>query len=292
VGQNENLRTTGRLSFPQVVTGDLDPWKVPTNLISEPMISFTAARGVRGILDRVDVLKRLRLGPMPNEVYAWGQQVGEFTSYLAFPAEGLKDRLADVAEAAPTLLPEWARTLGLARFSYVATNATVQWKDLLPVVVPVLHSTEALGREHGLISLFPPAYIKPPPEDLLNQLHRSNLVFYSWEITYPRLIQWRTMSQLVSVLTETPQLRTNQPALPWLMTVESRLGNAVTEVTRVSPSEWEVSRKSQLGLTAMELVYLARWIESTTFPKPGVRLPVSPGAAASRPPRPTQSPPP
>ncbi|PYJ87803.1 MAG: hypothetical protein DME22_00355, partial [Verrucomicrobia bacterium] len=40
IGHAENLRSNLRMVFPEAVTGPLDPWQVPTNIINEPLVSF------------------------------------------------------------------------------------------------------------------------------------------------------------------------------------------------------------------------------------------------------------
>jgi hypothetical protein len=68
-GREQDVRLVGRLVFPEPVTGPLEPWQVPTNLIREPLIGFSAWRGVRPLLERWEILSRLGLTPAPNEVY-------------------------------------------------------------------------------------------------------------------------------------------------------------------------------------------------------------------------------
>ena len=56
----------------------------------------------------------------------------------------------------------------------------------------------------------------------------------------------------------------------------SHLGEAVTELRSTSPTQMTLVRKSHSGLTALELVSLSRWIESTNFPAFGVFPPSLP----------------
>jgi hypothetical protein len=46
-----------------------------------------------------------------------------------------------------------------------------------------------------------------------------------------------------------------------------KLGNTITEISLVSPQELALVRSSHIGFNALELVTLANWIESPTFPK-------------------------
>ena len=66
----------------------------------------------------------------------------------------------------------------------------------------------------------------------------------------------------------------NQPrVLQWLDEMERRLGNCATEMVAVSPTEWSMTRRSPIGLTAAELVGLLGWTESLDFPRLSLRFP-------------------
>ena len=85
----------------------------------------------------------------------------------------------------------------------------------------------------------------------------------------------------------TPQFTTNTAGLHWMIAVEPKLGNAATEIFADSPAQWSLVRKSHIGFTGVELVALARWLESTHFPKLSFELPPDrPVQAASTPPSP------
>jgi hypothetical protein len=136
---------------------------------------------------------------------------------------------------------------------------------------------------------------------LLSQLtSQPKLVYYDWEITQARLASWRILAQLFSIIADKPQFTTNTAGLPWMMAVESKLGNTITEITADSSTEWSLVRKSHIGFTGIELVALTRWLESTNFPKLSFELaqdrhlkrsPPPPGGTVAAPPRPAASPP-
>ena len=271
-GDGEHVRVGGRVRFPREVTGQLEVWQVPTNLVSEPLISFSAIRGVRPILQRVDRLRPLQLDPLPNQLFAWAQATAEGQLYCAFPMPGLAGLLPQLASTAPQIFPAWARDLKLTQFEYTAGDESLRWRGILPVVTPNLKSVRHLDQEFALGGLFPPIPLGPPPNELLAQLARDNLVYYSWEVTPPRIAQWIALSQLLSVMTQTPQLASGQPALAWLFRAAPELGNTATEILAVSPREWRFHRKSTVGFTAAELLLGARWLDSVSFPRPSLLL--------------------
>jgi len=274
VGAGENLRSNGRMVFRGPVTGPLDRWRFPTNLIGEPLISFTAARGISPLLSDSKMLQDLGFKTAPNELYVWAQSAVTFQSFLAFPSDGGISQLQRIAERAPSLLGTNLQERHLTQIEWQATNNQVFWKGL-PFITPYLRPAQFNGTDFVFGGLFPPVpRINPPPGDLLAQfLDRKDLVYYNWEITEAKLAQWRVMAQLFAVIADKPQLTTNSAALPWLIKVEPKLGNTVTEIAAASPKEWTLIRKSHIGLTGVELVTLARWLESTNFPRLSFDLP-------------------
>ncbi len=282
--RGENLRSTARLLFPEAVTGPLQPWHVPTHIITEPLVSFTAARGIAPLTRRSETLRTLNVDPPPNEVYFWAQSAVVFQSFLTFPATGATSLVQQIGQRAPALLNADWRQRGLGQIEWQPTNHCALWRGL-PWMTPFLKPTLDAGGEFVAGGLFPfVPNTNPPPADLLSQfVPRTNLVYYDWEVTQARLSQWRVIAQLFAVLANQPQLSTNSAALPWLMGIESHLGNTVTEVSAVSPREWSAVRKSHVGLTGCELTILARWLESQDFPRLSLKLPPEPRPEAKRP---------
>jgi hypothetical protein len=62
---------------------------------------------------------------------------------------------------------------------------------------------------------------------------------------------------------------TNTAGVHWLQdtNVTSQLGNTVTEITRVSARELTGVRNAPVGLTAVELFQVVRWLDGANFPK-------------------------
>ena len=266
-GDGEHVRAGGRIRFSRELTGPLDAWQVPTNLVSEPLISFSAVRGVRPILQQVEWLRPLQLDPLPDQLFAWAQGTAEGQLYCAFPMPGLAGLLPRWVTNAPQIFPAWARDMKLTQFEYYANEASLSWRGILPVITPNLKSVRHQDQEFAYGALFPPIPLGPPPDELLAQLARDDLVYYSWEVSTPRITQWIALSQLLSVMTQTPQLAGGQPALSWLFRAAPELGNAATEMLAVSPREWRLDRKSTVGFTAAELILGLRWLDSASFPR-------------------------
>jgi hypothetical protein len=68
------------------------------------------------------------------------------------------------------------------------------------------------------------------------------------------------------MLTQHRQLNAGSVADQWLNHIGPTLGDSVTEVTQTGPSELSFTRSAPAGLTAIELMALAEWLEAPNFP--------------------------
>jgi len=230
----------------------------------------------------------LELAPAPNELFFWAQGHITFQSFVAFPMKDAAAKLERAGQHGSSLFSSDWRSRGLTQVAWQTNNQQLLWR--LPYAAPFLKPAVFKGRELVVGGLFPPSpLINPPPAELLSQLaSQPKLVYYDWEITQARLTSWRVLAQLIAMITGKPQFTTNTPGLPWMIAVEPKLGNTATEITADSPAVWSLARKSHIGFTGVELVSLARWLESTNFPKLSFELPPErPGQTAS----PLQAPP-
>src|SRR5204862_5380322 len=103
------------------------------------------------------------------------------------------------------------------------------------------------------------------PMELLDQIKsRRDLLYYHWEMTQERVFE----SKYVSQANDLAHLRKglSQLLVGWLDEMAKRLGNTATEIALLSPTELKLVRKSHVGLTGAELVTLARWLNSPSFP--------------------------
>ena len=273
-GRDEDIRLGARLFFSESATGPLEPWHVPTNIIQEPLISFTAWRGARPWLNRLEILPRLGISPAPNEVYFWAQSMSIPQTLLAFPAEDPTNRVRAMLDPCLELIPAAWRKRGLGQLEWRDADQQLVWKAL-PLLFPHLRGGDDGGRGFITGGTFPALHTtNPPPRELLNQfVGKPDLIYYDWELTARRLVQLRMQAQLSTLITGKSILGTNTPPLPWLMEMEQHPGNSATEVIAVSPREWTLTRKSPVGLTATELMGLMCWVESLDFPRFTFRFP-------------------
>jgi hypothetical protein len=60
------------------------------------------------------------------------------------------------------------------------------------------------------------------------------------------------------------------------------LGNVITEITLSNSNRLALVRQGPVGLTGLELIALAHWLESTNFPLNGLALAARTNAPAAR----------
>ena len=272
VGRDGNLHLAGRLIFPQPLAMTLEPWRMPTNTIHQPFFSFTAARGIAPWLEKQNWAQRYEVSPVPNQVFIWALAQMPFQTFAAVPVPDAGKALAQF-EQKSSAHTNWQNHFMMPLTMNVTSNR-IAWLGL-PFIVP---SLEALHEPFGdflVAGVFPNGpKTRPLPPELFLRLAPSNLVYYHWEITAERLKQLPNLTQLALMATQHRQLDAQSAAARWLNRVGPTLSNTVTEVTQTAPNELTFMRQAPGGLTAIELVALANWLEASNFPGCDLRLPM------------------
>jgi len=269
--KGDALRSEATLKFANAAPWKLDAFRLPTNSVRDPLIGFTAVQGFGDWLARAPEFKEWELKSTPNQFFTWARSDVPYNLLAAAP---MPDASNTVVQAAPHAL----HTLGtnvqaarLGRITFTTNRTEIGWVGM-PILVPFVRPAPEAGNDFllfgsmaGIIPMGPNT--NPPPAELLNQfLPRTNLVYYDWEITEAKLAQWMPIFQLTAMLSPTPSFPGAAAANQWLRVVSPKLGNTITEVTAVSPTELKAVRRSDLGLTAIELTWLARWLDNPAFP--------------------------
>ena len=264
--KGEMLRSTAQLRCPEKVTWTFEPWKLPTNYIHEPLISFTVAQGIAHLLAKTKGVPELGLKPLPNQVCLWGQAAEHVQTAFTVPTANATNVIRQLApRLQPFVLSHMPGAIG--EFEWITNMLGMHWKGV-PFVLPTLRPVRDTGVEYLLGSLYPVGTKgKPVPAELYAQLAgQTNLLYYDWEMTSERLPQANRFLQLGSITTQKRLPPTNAPTLRWLKAVSPLLGNTGTKMTQTGPNELTLVRSSQLGLTGIEMATLTRWIESPGFP--------------------------
>ena len=282
-GRKEYLRSTGQLNFPQPLGFSAQKWEIPSGMIRDPLISFTAIQGVAPWLKQQPLVHKLAGEQAPNQVYFWGSSQTAFQIQAAVPVPSGTTWFERILEQ---WVPKFNATLkeyAVGKLSPLPDRAEIVWRGL-PLLVPYLDKVRDGNREFLHAGIFPvdPPTNAPPPQ-LFHQLtSQTNLVYYDWEITQARLAQLRSLHQLAGVFLDFSAISTNSGAFKWLDAIEPRLGNTVTEVTLISPRELHFQRTSHMGLNGLELLGVAAWIEGTNFPKLNLQTGFRPVARSTK----------
>jgi hypothetical protein len=273
VGRDGNLHVAGKLIFPRPLAMTLEKWRMPTNTIHEPIVSFTAVRGIAPWLGKQKWAQPYEISPVPNQMFIWALAGFPLQTFAAVPVPDASNALVQLNQKL-SASTNWQSHF-MMPLTMEMTNNQISLHGMLLIEpnMTVLH--EPAG-DFLLAGVFPNApTTEPLPPELFMQLARSNLVYYHWEITAERLQQLPLLTQLGLMLTQHKQLDAQSAAAKWLNHVGPTLGNTVTEVTRTAPNELTFMCRAPGGLTAVELVVLANWLEATNFPGCDLRLPLS-----------------
>jgi hypothetical protein len=271
IGDGKNVRTRGELNFPATLAIPLESWQLPTNLVREPLISFGAVRGLRGILAPIKIPSWLGLSEWPDQFYSWGRSGPPLQIYAAFPTRTASNDFFALSHP----MADWIRThLPASDYGAVAfdtNSARLNW-DGLHFGLPSLRVVTNANSDFLLLSLasFPLARTNQLPAPLIERItSESHLVALAWEFTGERLSQWRYFddaSRMTFDAARRPRLNPSAASIEWVANVMTNLEHSLTEVQLTGPTRLGFTRKSTVGLTGWEIDVLANWLELPQFP--------------------------
>lgn len=269
IGDGANVRTHAEFEFPQRLNVEMDAWNIPTNLIHDPLIGFTAIRGIRPLLKNFKPWNDLQLGTPPNQAYIWAQNGAPWLHFAAFPSVEASNQVSKIGDFALNNLNPIFETnpIKLGEFEREPGSERLGWRGM-PLMSPTLDCSFVDGTSLILAGFYPNRLTNAPiPVALLPQVYAtSNLVYYDWEITGPCLRGLTPINQLVRRLFNRERLPA-EPSIAWLTALGTRLGNSATATTLTRPQKLSCTRKSSIGLTAVELSLLVDWLQSPAFPQ-------------------------
>jgi len=148
---------------------------------------------------------------------------------------------------------------------------------VLPLISPTLSATNDSTGQYLYGNFFIPSTRSQAIPPQLERLARGgpDLVYYDWEVTQTRLEQWREFRTTIPLFAvenaQFPFQTDESPARlgfeqQWLGDMAHLLGESVSEIRRVSPTDFAFKRKSYSGLSSIELVLLAHWLTDPAFP--------------------------
>jgi hypothetical protein len=264
--RGEALRTEAKLAYSERLPIKLEPWAIPTNIVTEPIISFTCAQGIRPLLDQLKGFSKLRLKEPPNQYCAWGLATVHAQTFVSVPMSDATNVVKDIAGRLPEFVSAYFPNPP-GTFLWISNRAEWIWSGL-PLVIPHVRPARSGNQEFLVAGLFPaPGPSNAAPPELFAQvIGRTNLLYYDWELTDQRLPHARHTFQLSDIIAGRRNQETNFATQRWIGELAPLLGNTITEVTLSGPKELSLVRKSDVGLTGYELALLGRWIDSPRFP--------------------------
>jgi hypothetical protein len=270
VGEKDNLRMTARMIYPEAMPWKSGSWQMPAELGQGSIISFTAGQNVAAFLNLSPAFSQLDSDPLTNQFHAWALNEMPLLTYMAWPAVNAPNALEKLStEASAAFSPELKQFNG-TELLWLADRRKLVLSNLR-VILPSLEAVQDKAGEFLLLSLFPPPPAnQPAPDELWNQINeRTNLVYYDWESTGPRLQQWRLLGRMLLSRSRVPTrdlMRARMLGDKWLGELALLEGNTVTEIARVAPNELSVVRNAPVGFTGIEMFLLSDWLSTVGSP--------------------------
>ena len=262
IGDGENVRTSAELDFPKSLALTLEPWNLPINIIRGQQSSFTIIRGFGPWLDSQKTWMDLQIGAAPNQFFLWAPQGVPFQTFFSVPVLDASNRLAQLNESLLNKAGPWLTT---NRSGYL--EPSIEFNGLKWVGLPFLAPYLRADGDFVLGGLFPNAGLKRPlPAELAQALIRTNLVYFDWESTDPRIKAWFYIGQALRVTFHKTQLPEGSVSTSWLQAQSNTLGFCISAVSQSGPNQLSFSRRSKISFSAFELHLLADWLESPQFP--------------------------
>jgi hypothetical protein len=275
-GDGAHVLTDATLEFAYSLPINPSPWRFPNQLVRDPIVGFTALRGLDPWLQTAAARAGLQKFPAFDQCFFWADSAAPLQMHFA---ASLTDTVATQAFLARSM-PEgngWLATNGIGQLAELSNGSGMLWQGL-PVISPFVKVTQhdtGTWAEGGLVavpatndvSLPAPVYPRPSVQSLVGDMQkRTNLMAFSWETTGSRVESFYLLSQVLRVARLHPQLPQEAPSSKWIQAVRQRLGNATTTVTLTASNQLTLERQSATGFTAAELHLLSDWVESPDFP--------------------------
>jgi hypothetical protein len=268
-GNGEFVRITGQLTFASPLNLQLEPWNIPTNLIHQPLVSFTALRGVRPWLASEKWFQHFKIEPVPDQGCVWASGPAPLLTFAAAPMTNAAALLQSLGPQVAAELNLWITNKAFGVLEYSKDPAGLAWSGI-PMFTPTIGATTTSGEGFAVMGVGskPTGDGTPAPPELFAQLiTRPNLVYYDWELTQAKLAHWVYLGQTARLAFVLPQMPSDCAAFAFLLAVAPKLGNTGTEIIQDGPDRLSFVRNSQSGFTGVELHLLADWLESPAFPR-------------------------
>ena len=280
-----SFHMTSQVTYPEAIQWAPQPMRLPTGLVRQPLISFATGQDVEPFLKSDETLSRFCTNPLSNQFYFWSMGQMPFQSYVAWPEDNPGNTMKELSSQALAALNPKLKALNGTELRWNPAQTQIAWTKV-QLTTPLLQPAPASNGQFLVGGLF--AVTKgtgPVPDDLWEQFKgRTDLVYYDWELTGPRLRHLLTVTQVLPILQALgvgpaePLLAEASPAKTlaapgvesrlntqeqWLVGLTPLLPNTITEVTKTGPGELTVLRNSPFVFSSLELILLSHWLSDT-----------------------------
>ncbi len=260
----ENLQWRLSVVEAEPMAWNSQPWRIPKDLVHGQIISFTAGQDLGAFLKMSPLLSHLAGNPLTNQFCFWALDQLPMLNFMAWPQLEASNILQRLSTEAPGALNRELKRFNGTELNWLPDAHKLICRNIR-LFAPTLEAVQSSEGQFLLLSSFPrPPGGRPAPEALLAQIQgRSNVVYYDWEMTRPRLMEWQVLRGMIAnraLAQSNDAVDKDDLESEWLGAVAPLAGNTATEITRISPNELAVLRTAPLGFTAVELVLLADWI--------------------------------
>lgn len=265
-GEGNAVHIYGELHFPKMLSLEIQPWNVPTNLIDGELTSFTAVRGWTP-----DFLSRFwdhfETNSAPTQFYLWSVEGAPMETYLAAPLVDASNAVSHLSDLVLQHTASWFHTNDFIAFQKSKKFNGLEWRGI-PYISPMLKAVDAPNGGFLLGGFFPPVPLShsSPDSMLIGLRFDTNLVYYSSELTGTRINQLTYLSQLLRLVMGKPQFPEQSPAMSLLKALSQTRGQSRTEITCAGPRRFLFDRSGDTPFTAIEWQFLADWFNSPQFP--------------------------
>ena len=275
--KKDNFYSKVVVEFDEPLSDNAPDWEIPTRTITEPLASFTAARGA-GLAAARPILSLLGLDAANDQFYAWSQARTKFQSFFSVKVDDPGATIADLAKRVDDFRKPGGRgEKFIGQIEHDTEKPALTWGNV-PLFAPYVTVGNSDDSGYLVGGVFPPDPIKKPiPKAMLDEFTgKDGLVYYNWEITGQRLEKWNLLIQFAAILSDRrEQLVNDTPGIAFLTALGPKLGNTITDAV-IDGNRLTIIRKSHLGLSALELALLTRWIDNPRFPTPTLEWPPAP----------------
>lgn len=273
--QGGRFDMVGKITYPEAIAWQPKPMILPTNLVREPLLSFSTGQNVEPFLKSHETVSHLNSDPFADQFYFWSMREFAFESYFAWPVDDPINTMKELAPGLPEELNPKLAELDGSKLAIGAKGLRVLWQKE-QLIVPALHTVAPTNGPFLVVDLFSLTPGKEPaPQPLWSHLEgHTNLVFYDWELTGLRIRHLLTITQILPILRffdiGPASSKVGRPVDPrqaieelWLLNLTGLLANTATEVTQTGPKELTVIRNSPFVFNSLELIVLSHWLSDT-----------------------------